>query len=1386
MGFPFKLDSPSKPGSRVNTQHMHQLKQGLVTALAVGVTLMFVAYLVIALNWHSRTFFGAVVSQTMVVSGARPTGSESWNGLAAGLNARDYIAAINGETLLQAPGDFLSARQRFDRIMDSLEPGMPITVDAVRPDGTTLNVTYDTQRSPNGDFLIYFLVPYISGAIVLAAAWTILLRRSHQPGALLSIVATLLVAVFMAGVFDVGTTQVLAPIYYFSTAMLGGVIVVLAMSFPSRLTMLYRQPWLPIVPLTLGAVAGAYAVYNHYFPPTPTAYIYSPQVIFTVATLGMAAFILLMYWQRRQSSTQLTHDQSGMLLMGAALAFAPAVVWSMGQFVHLFDSAYVVPITLESSLPFLIAPILALAYALLEDRYFDTDRMMSQAITYVILMFTLVIGYFLLVLGSSLLVTAVLPNNPLLIALTLFMISLLFIPVRGRLQTQIDRIFFRERRSLQEKIEGFSEQLNSLDGHHAILNEFSKLTQEALQPESIFIYLPKGPGEDFIASSEGTLTDIRFAPDSGVVQYLQDEMNLFYLHEGKPLPRPLLAERTRLNILRPAVVAGLVGKDQLNGFVLIGQPRSGKKQYDYEEIRFLSAMIGQLSVAVERATVIDSLQRSVGELNVLSQVSQAMSFAIEFDDLLELIYAQTARLIDASHFYIALYDNINQQMYFAFYLEDDERYTEFENKRWRLGDDIFSQTVQSGHPLLVEDYQRALAQEVYRPIFDSITTVRALMCVPLVAQTRTLGVVGIGRERSEAYNPAQVKIFGNIAALAATSLDRVRLFTEANARARQLAALNDISQKLVAAESENIESLLNIITLSAVDILNAEAGSLLLVDDRSGDLEFRVVIGGAGETLVGQRLKPDYGLVGEVMRTGQPQISNVSSDSLRRTDDRPEFSGFKTESILAVPLIAKDRIIGVLEVLNRKDRTAFVKDDEELLTTLAGQAAVAIENARLFQMTGSALNERLIELQTLEQIDKELARELDLEKVAQITLKWALANTDAAAGAVGEVDDLHNTLHFRAQHGYEGDQLPGVVSLDRGIIRRVMRTRLPDLADTSIDPDYTESLPGATSQITVPMISGQDVIAILLLETNREPRLNLLHLEFIKRLAERASIALANAQLYEQVKAAAETKSEFVGFAAHELKNPLTSIKGYAALFEMMDDDQRGNALRVIRSNADRMQGIIDDMRDIAKSDAGRLQLEIRPVRPFDIAQDAITPFEQQIAEKRQTVTNQINPELPLVRADHSKLVQVMVNLVSNAYKYSPEEASITVDARVRNDYIDERGRNPGPMVEFTVTDTGIGMSESDLQRIFHEDYFRSDNRAAREQKGTGLGMIITERIVRLHGGRIWVTSELGVGTTFYFVVPVMPETPSKMADHQDATQTRATIRRRLGELASD
>jgi GAF domain-containing protein len=222
----------------------------------------------------------------------------------------------------------------------------------------------------------------------------------------------------------------------------------------------------------------------------------------------------------------------------------------------------------------------------------------------------------------------------------------------------------------------------------------------------------------------------------------------------------------------------------------------------------------------------------------------------------------------------------------------------------------------------------------------------------------------------------------------------------------------------------NVEELLKLITASAADILEAEAGSLLLtVDDGSGDLEFRVVYGGSGQELIGRRLPANRGLVGEVAATGEIVIVNdVANDP--RWGGELSKGAFRTNNVIAVPLTTQNRIIGVLELLNKKDNKAFSKEEAELLTTFAGQAAVAIENARLFQLTDLQLSQRVGELETLERIDFELNRSLDLSKVAEITVEWAMENSGATAGLLGIVVGDPPKLDVVYKFGYDSDDAP--------------------------------------------------------------------------------------------------------------------------------------------------------------------------------------------------------------------------------------------------------------------------------------------------------------------------------------------------------------------------
>ncbi|MEP7292529.1 MAG: GAF domain-containing sensor histidine kinase, partial [Chloroflexota bacterium] len=494
-------------------------------------------------------------------------------------------------------------------------------------------------------------------------------------------------------------------------------------------------------------------------------------------------------------------------------------------------------------------------------------------------------------------------------------------------------------------------------------------------------------------------------------------------------------------------------------------------------------------------------------------------------------------------------------------------------------------------------------------------------------------------------------------------------------------------------------------------------------------------------------------------------VNNAASDP--RWGGELKDGAFRTSTILAVPLVTQNNVIGVLEVLNKHGNATFTRDDVDLLTVFAGQAAVAIENARLFQMTDLQLSERVSELETLERIDVELNRSLDLTKVAQISLQWAMENSSATAGLIGVIVGDPAQLDVIYSVGYESEDLPtnedgAAWPLDRGIVGRVLRTRQADLVpDVRIDPDYTPSLRSALSQITLPMLSGGEVNSVLVLETNREPRLRLADMPFLQRLAEHASIAIVNAQLYDELNRANQSKSEFVSFVAHELKNPLTSIQGYSDVLLKGAvgglSDQQKTFLGTIRSNADRMNTLVSDLNDVTKLQTDNLRMELAAVDFRKALNETLPPLQKQIDDKGQTLEITLPDPLPAISADLNRLVQVLTNMVSNAHKYTPPGGAIRIAAAVMTNAMDNKGRTIEPMLHISVSDTGIGMSQEDLNRLFTA-YFRSDNPLTREQPGTGLGLTITRGIVERHGGNVWVESELGTGTTFHFTIPLAVE----------------------------
>jgi signal transduction histidine kinase len=202
-------------------------------------------------------------------------------------------------------------------------------------------------------------------------------------------------------------------------------------------------------------------------------------------------------------------------------------------------------------------------------------------------------------------------------------------------------------------------------------------------------------------------------------------------------------------------------------------------------------------------------------------------------------------------------------------------------------------------------------------------------------------------------------------------------------------------------------------------------------------------------------------------------------------------------------------------------------------------------------------------------------------------------------------------------------------------------------------------------------------------------------------------------------------------------------------------NEQQADFLTTVLSNVNRMETLVSDLNDLTKQETGNMRLEIFPLDFRNVVMETLRGLQRQIEEKDQKLILEVPEALPLIMGDQNRLIQVLVNFVSNAYKYSPSGGSITIHAEVTRNLWDPQGASH--VVHCYVKDTGIGMSEEDLAKLF-KPYFRSENPKTREQPGTGLGLTITKGLIEQHGGRVWVESELEVGTTFHFTIPLAPE----------------------------
>src|SRR4051794_24248528 len=399
----------------------------------------------------------------------------------------------------------------------------------------------------------------------------------------------------------------------------------------------------------------------------------------------------------------------------------------------------------------------------------------------------------------------------------------------------------------------------------------------------------------------------------------------------------------------------------------------------------------------------------------------------------------------------------------------------------------------------------------------------------------------------------------------------------------------------------------------------------------------------------------------------------------------------------------------------------------------------------------------------------------ELEPVFETVLGQAvrLCRADAGLIYVLERESYRVAVAHGASQAYR-DYISGV-SIQAGsgtLVGRVGAERpTGQILDAPSDPGYTMTraieLGGFRTMLGVPMLAGERVLGVLVLWRGQRDEVYEGTGELVTTVAGQGAIAIVNVQTARELEIASGHKSEFLASMSHELRTPLNAVIGFSdVLLERMFGDlneRQEEYVRDIRDSGRHLLELINEILDLSKVEAGRMELEPAALSLPELLEQGLALVRERAARQALTVSLEVSPSVGIVWADETKLKQVVVNLLTNAVKFTPSGGSVSVAARLEADD-----------VVVTVSDTGVGIAVDDQARIF-EAFQRGDRRASVE--GTGLGLTLSKRFVELHGGRIWLDSAVGEGSTFGFAIPVRrEEAPVAVVDAVAAPETVLVI----------
>lgn len=793
-----------------------------------------------------------------------------------------------------------------------------------------------------------------------------------------------------------------------------------------------------------------------------------------------------------------------------------------------------------------------------------------------------------------------------------------------------------------------------------------------------------------------------------------------------------------------SVAGDVIGpRDAPLGVIWVGDRHA--REWQSRELSMISIIATLSSQGLKSAGLFKREQRRREVADTLRDLAERLTGTLETGEVYDLILDQLARVVPYDSVALMLRegqtDTVGIVATRGFSQQERAdverlRFNMFENTELR-------KIVESRHPHILADAQLSSS-------FEDVPGTRAIrgwIGAPLLIDDEVIGLLTVDNNQVNAYDQDDAQITFTLASQAAQAIRNARLFEEVrrfNAELEQrveerTAALAELNSQLAAetqmlqavhsitveltASLELNETLRKTLQLAAKN-LGVKRGSIMLWDEQQRELVCRAVLGSDG-AVYDERIPITFdrgvGLAGWVRESQQTiSIGDVRKDR-RWIQETGRASDVR--SVVAVPLRAEGvGTLGVL-MLTSPQINYFSKSQEQLLSTIANEVAIVIHNAELYSLVQHYASERAIAL--------------DQQK--EETVKNQAILRSLGEGVV-VLDEFGKVILFNPA-------AEGILGIEES---RLLGQPLSDI------PSLGESLDASVRGMEVYEALDSGLRAMEAQDHSQQMRLELanppqsIELHFTPVLGPFARSYGSVVVLRDMTREieADRAKRDFISSVSHELRTPLTAIKGYVDLLNLgaagpVTEPQQ-SFLGVIKNNANRLMDLINDILEIGRIDANKIQLNIEPLHLQDIFHDTLQTMRSEIERKQMQVTVELSDDLPLVEADERRLTQVVLNMLSNAVKYTYVQGEITLRASL----------NPSGMVQVDVADNGVGISPDQQQYLFRR-FYRADSPLRDEAGGTGLGLSIAKSFIELHGGEMWLSSGAGEGSTFSFIIPV-------------------------------